>query len=65
MIRIAITAEAFEALAAMLPIGNVGFEREPDANGGRLGARNSLLCWAQNQSDCPTARPPSSRTLDR
>jgi hypothetical protein len=35
MIRIAITVEAFEALAASLPppLGSVGFEREPDARG--------------------------------
>jgi len=28
MIRIAITAEAFDAVVALLP-GNVGYEREP------------------------------------
>jgi hypothetical protein len=27
MIRIAITAEAFDAIAATLPLGSVGFER--------------------------------------
>jgi hypothetical protein len=36
MIRIAITAEAFNAVSAMLPLGAVSFEREPDANGERL-----------------------------
>jgi hypothetical protein len=35
MIRIAITAAAFEAVAARLP-GSVGFEREPTDNGERL-----------------------------
>jgi len=35
MIRIAITAAAFDAVAATLPFGSVGFEREPSerANG--------------------------------
>jgi hypothetical protein len=33
MIRIAITAEAFEAVSAMLPLGSVGFERETPASG--------------------------------
>jgi hypothetical protein len=31
MIRIAIIAEAFEAIAATLPLGSVGFERDVDA----------------------------------
>jgi hypothetical protein len=29
MIRIAITEAAFEAIAAKLPLGSVGFERHP------------------------------------
>jgi hypothetical protein len=33
MIRITVTAAAFEAIAATLPFGSAGFEREPDANG--------------------------------
>jgi hypothetical protein len=33
MIRIAITPAAFEAIAATLPLGVVGFEREADAKG--------------------------------
>jgi hypothetical protein len=33
MTRIAITAEAFEAIKATLPLGSVGFETEPDAKG--------------------------------
>ena len=39
MIRIAISTEAFDALdavSALLPLGTVNFEREPDANGERL-----------------------------
>ena len=42
MIRIAITAAAFEALAAMMPLGNVNYERERRASGAhsiRLGWR--------------------------
>ena len=35
MIRISITAAAFEAIAATLPFGSAGFEREPDAKGER------------------------------
>jgi hypothetical protein len=35
MIRIAITAEAFEAVSVLLP-GNVGYEREPTEDGERL-----------------------------
>jgi hypothetical protein len=33
MIRIAISAEAFEALASTIPLGSVLFEKELDANG--------------------------------
>jgi hypothetical protein len=33
MIRLAITPAAFDAISATLPIGSVGFEREPDAKG--------------------------------
>ena len=36
MIRIAITAEAFEAIDAVLPSGNVLYERERTAQGGHL-----------------------------
>jgi hypothetical protein len=36
MIRIAITAAAFEAIVATLPFGTVSFERDPDASGDRL-----------------------------
>lgn len=36
MIRIAITADAFEAVAATLPLGSVGFEPQPNEKGERL-----------------------------
>ena len=36
MIRIAVTAEAFAAIAATLPLGSDGYEREPDEKGERL-----------------------------
>jgi hypothetical protein len=36
MIRIAITAAAYETIAATLRLGSVGFERERDANGQHL-----------------------------
>ena len=36
VIRIAISQAAFDALAATLPIGSVGFENERDANGNWL-----------------------------
>jgi hypothetical protein len=34
MIRIAVTAEAFDAIAAVLPSGNVLYERQRTAQGG-------------------------------
>ena len=36
MIRVAITPAAFQAIAATLPLGSVGYEGEPDAKGERL-----------------------------
>ena len=36
MIRIAITPAAFEAIAATLPLGSIGYEAEPNAKGERL-----------------------------
>jgi hypothetical protein len=36
MIRIAITAAAFEAVAKTLPLGSVAFEGEPNENGERI-----------------------------
>ena len=33
MIRIAITPAAFDAIAATMPLGSVGFERAPDEKG--------------------------------
>jgi hypothetical protein len=35
MIRISISAAAFEAIAATMPLGSVGYEHEPDAKGER------------------------------
>ena len=35
MIRIAITAEAFEAIAGTLPLGSVGYEVEANERGER------------------------------
>jgi hypothetical protein len=40
MIRISITAAAFEAIAATLRFGSAGFEREPDVKGE---ARHGLI----------------------
>jgi hypothetical protein len=36
VIRIAISAEAFPAIAATLPLGSISFERESDEKGERL-----------------------------
>jgi hypothetical protein len=36
MVRISISAAAYEAVAATLPLGLVGVEREADAKGERL-----------------------------
>jgi hypothetical protein len=36
LIRIAITVEAFEAIARTLPLGNVSFENKTDEQGQRL-----------------------------
>jgi hypothetical protein len=36
LIRIAITAQAFDAIAATMPLGSVGYERDPDGHGERL-----------------------------
>jgi hypothetical protein len=36
MVRIAISQEAFDAIARTMPIGSVGFENELDAEGNRL-----------------------------
>jgi hypothetical protein len=35
LIRIAISAEAFAAIAKTLPVGSVGYEAEPNAKGER------------------------------
>jgi hypothetical protein len=36
MIRLAITAEPFEAIARTLPLGSIGYEGEPNERGERL-----------------------------
>jgi hypothetical protein len=36
MVRIVITAAAFKAIKATLPVGSVGYEAESDAKGERL-----------------------------
>jgi hypothetical protein len=36
MIRIAVTEDAFTALALTLPLGSVGYDREPNEKGERL-----------------------------
>jgi hypothetical protein len=43
MIRIAITAAAFEAIKATLPLGSVGFEPEPDVKGALMIATMSFI----------------------
>jgi hypothetical protein len=45
MIRISVTAAAFEAIAASMPLGFVGYEREPDAKGERAGYGSNLGSW--------------------
>jgi|HubBroStandDraft_1064217.scaffolds.fasta_scaffold911923_2 hypothetical protein len=60
MIRLAITAAAFEAIAATLPFGSVAFERERTASGG-------YFIWLDRRTaDRLTAeRPASSRPQAR
>jgi len=36
MVRIAITQEAFDAIASTLPLGNVGYENQANEKGERL-----------------------------
>jgi len=36
MIRLAITPAAFDAIAATLPLGSVGYEAKPNAKGERM-----------------------------
>ena len=36
MVRIAISVEAFEAIARTLPVGSMGYETEPNERGERL-----------------------------
>ena len=75
MIRIAITAEAFEAIAATLPSGNVLYERERTPQGGissgSSGPRSTT--WkgcagratrtsAPSSSGCSASMRPTSRS---
>jgi hypothetical protein len=53
MVRIAISAEAFEAIARTLPVGSVGYEAEPNEPGaapdlrrGRDGGSAGRDAWA-------------------
>ena len=41
MIRVAVTAPAFDAVAATLPLGSVGHEAQLDAQGQRTGKPTS------------------------
>ena len=43
MIRIAITAAAFEAIAATMPLGTVGYEQEAAGVGERPNSFDNLL----------------------
>lgn len=43
MIRIAITQAAFEAIAATLPLGSVGYENETNEKGERGACRPTQL----------------------
>ena len=43
MIRIAISAEAFEAIAASMALGSVGYEPQPNENGERPISLRSIV----------------------
>jgi hypothetical protein len=43
MIRVAITAEAYEAIAATLPLGSVGYERQRTEKG-------EVLIWLERRA---------------
>ena len=45
MIRIAITPATFEAIAATLPLGSVGYEAQLNAKGERLVWLESSTVW--------------------
>ncbi len=49
MIRIAITPAAFDTVTATLPLGSVGFEREP-------GERGSVALWSAVANRLATLR---------
>ena len=65
MIRIGITAEAFKAIKATLPLGSVGFDHERTTNGGLvwLDARtmNNLEALACTRRLTPQASPSAPR----
>jgi hypothetical protein len=73
MICIAISAEAFEAIARTLPVGSVGYEREVNAKGEPLsvaGGRHSessipprRRCYARHGVDRPASRHAGPRSL--
>jgi hypothetical protein len=54
MVRIAISAEAFEAIARTLPLGSVGFENEANERGERL-------IWLEGRDGGPARRDAGSR----
>jgi hypothetical protein len=56
MIRIAITEAAFEAIAATLPLGLVGFSNETNERSASTSASRSFLacaCSPNEPSACP------------
>jgi hypothetical protein len=55
MIRITITAAAFEAIAATLPFGSVGVEPKPGAKGERW------IWLIRADSDQPVSYPQASK----
>jgi hypothetical protein len=65
MIRITITAAAFEAIAATLAFGSMAYEREPDANGERqiwleprfVDRLRAMRGPGESYSDAQPARP--------
>jgi hypothetical protein len=55
MVRIAISVEAFEAIARTLPLGNVSFENKTDEEGQRL-------IWLESGGSRPAASESRSVT---
>ncbi|HZZ24842.1 MAG TPA: hypothetical protein VFE60_20675 [Roseiarcus sp.] len=52
IIRIAITQEAFEAIARTLPLGSVGYENEVNERGERLIWLEDAMGWWATWMDC-------------